>query len=233
MGTDQAELRSFAEQWGFEGGDQEWLQEFRLLCGTCGTNGFSMEVSVAMLNDTSKDGMYCPDTELVAILRALRSRQASAARGRARRDQASGTRARLAAKLPTPPAVKEPPHDHSSLEKLPQAAGVEDTAVAAVADPASEFRGSGSSLFYWVKVCVGYLVQSYRLQFFCLFSWREENDREQRVFPATWVRKNRGGSVGARFSILMDEHRNHPRWGCRSRVALVGKNICTCLTLKG
>ena len=179
----QAELRPFAEQSGFEGGDQEWLQEFRLLCGTCGTNGFSMEVFVAMLNDTSKDGMYCPDTELVAILRALRSRQASAARGRAGRDQASGTRARLAAKLPTAPAVKEPllvtTHRWRSCHR-PQVSKIPPWLLLRIQYPSSEDQAHHYSM--WVRVCVGHLVHSYQLQFFVCFPGGKKTTENRECF---------------------------------------------------
>ena len=63
------DMRPFAEQTGFNGSDQEWQQEFDLLCHDRGsTGGFGLDAFISLVNDQSDDGCFCSDEELRKLL---------------------------------------------------------------------------------------------------------------------------------------------------------------------
>ena len=71
-------MRPFAEQTGFEGNDQEWEQEFKLLKQECKAGpGISLEDFQHLANDESDDGCYCSDSDLQALLVRLESQTAT------------------------------------------------------------------------------------------------------------------------------------------------------------
>ena len=57
------ELRTFAAETGFEGGDEEWRQEYQLLCQEQrDLDGIDLTAFVAMVNDESDNGCFCQET---------------------------------------------------------------------------------------------------------------------------------------------------------------------------
>lgn len=71
----EAEMRFFANQTGFEGGDEEWAEEFRLLCSEhsrAGTLGLDFILFEKLVNDVSESGIHCTDEELKLIEGDLR-----------------------------------------------------------------------------------------------------------------------------------------------------------------
>lgn len=68
------ELRHFAEMSGFDGSDEEWGTEFRLLSeewNTESSGGIDQAVFAEMVNEKSNSGCYCTDQELQAIGKKL------------------------------------------------------------------------------------------------------------------------------------------------------------------
>lgn len=69
------DLRRFAVHTGFDGGDSEWTQEYKVLCEdrACdpGT-GFTCEKFIELLNDSSDLGCFCTDDELQTMLSKLK-----------------------------------------------------------------------------------------------------------------------------------------------------------------
>lgn len=67
----QAELRSFAAWVGFDGNDEEWVEEFTMLCQEVGAKparGIDLKAFGAMVDDESDKGCFSTDLELKAIL---------------------------------------------------------------------------------------------------------------------------------------------------------------------
>ena len=63
------DMRPFAEQTGFSGSDQEWQQEFDVLCRERGsTHGIRLDAFATLVNDSSDEGCYCSDDELRNLL---------------------------------------------------------------------------------------------------------------------------------------------------------------------
>ena len=94
------DMRPFAEQTGFSGSDQEWQQEFELLCRERGsTNAIRLDAFVTLVNDSSEDGCYCSDSELRNLLQP---------QTRAVPPKAPAPAAKSKAAQPTPPAGAPP-----------------------------------------------------------------------------------------------------------------------------
>merc|ERR1711924_148214 len=77
------EMCVFAKHAGFDGSDDEWESEFRLLCSEhmiATDAGVDAAVFEKLLNDTSEDGCYCEDNELHQIAADIRHLRRSQAR---------------------------------------------------------------------------------------------------------------------------------------------------------
>lgn len=71
----EAEMRRFAEQTGFDGSSEDWAEEYTSLCAENGCNG-SIDVGffAHLVNDSSNEtGCYCSDNELQSMLASLGS----------------------------------------------------------------------------------------------------------------------------------------------------------------
>eukprot|EP00971_Amphidinium_carterae_P031982 630102-Amphidinium_carterae.1 len=66
---DKVELRVFAQETGFDGGDKEWEVEFRALCPVGA--GLNLAEFAKLVNDNSDDGCYCSDEELQGMIARL------------------------------------------------------------------------------------------------------------------------------------------------------------------
>ena len=96
-------MRPFAEQTGFSGSDQEWQQEFDVLCRERGsTHGIRLDAFVTLVNDSSDDGCYCSDSELRNLLQP---------QTRPVPPKAPAPAAKSKAAQPTPPAGTPPPQE--------------------------------------------------------------------------------------------------------------------------
>merc|ERR1719362_83096 len=72
------EMLCFAELTGFEGQEQEWDEEYRLLCDDHGFDaylGIGKDDFARLVDDASDAGQYCSDDELKEMLENLRSEQ--------------------------------------------------------------------------------------------------------------------------------------------------------------
>jgi len=68
---DEVEMRSFAVHVGFEGSNEEWAQEYKLLCAEKQTSGVNMKLFEKLANDNSENGCHCTDDQLQTILTKL------------------------------------------------------------------------------------------------------------------------------------------------------------------
>ena len=71
------EMRPFANETGFEGTDEEWTEEFKMLLQECGENaGITLPNFAKLANDTSEDGCYCSDQDLRKLITSLEEARA-------------------------------------------------------------------------------------------------------------------------------------------------------------
>eukprot|EP00930_Biecheleria_cincta_P092427 TRINITY_DN8233_c0_g1_i1.p1 TRINITY_DN8233_c0_g1~~TRINITY_DN8233_c0_g1_i1.p1 ORF type:complete len:2246 (+),score=491.91 TRINITY_DN8233_c0_g1_i1:182-6919(+) len=73
------EMRPFAVHTGFDGNEQDWTEEFGLLCRESGSSseGVSLEVFERIVDDDSENGCHCSDDELESLLDQLSKQQPS------------------------------------------------------------------------------------------------------------------------------------------------------------
>lgn len=77
------EMRVFANSTGFDGDEEEWAEEFRLICSEhCVKAEVGLDVSLfeMLVNDASESGCHCTDQELQEIAADLRQKSESAAK---------------------------------------------------------------------------------------------------------------------------------------------------------
>jgi len=70
---DVRELREFANLTGFDGSDDEWAEDYKMLCGdfASGSSYVSLDVFRQLVDDDSDNGCYCSDDELSSMLDRL------------------------------------------------------------------------------------------------------------------------------------------------------------------
>merc|ERR1712194_609956 len=68
----EKEMRVFAVHTGFDGSEEEWASEFRLLCDEQSAKGVNATLFEKLADDTSDGGCYCSDEELRDMLDKLR-----------------------------------------------------------------------------------------------------------------------------------------------------------------
>merc|ERR1719162_1671180 len=67
----QNEMRELAALVGFEGTDDEWMQEYEKLCeeqGVTLADGIPQAIVMVLLDDDSDNGCYCTDAELIELV---------------------------------------------------------------------------------------------------------------------------------------------------------------------
>lgn len=67
----EAELRTFAQQTGFDGSEIEWAEEYAMLCMDCGvlvSKGLRFEDFSRLLEDETDAGQYCTHAELEELV---------------------------------------------------------------------------------------------------------------------------------------------------------------------
>eukprot|EP00448_Togula_jolla_P018738 CAMPEP_0170591226 /NCGR_PEP_ID=MMETSP0224-20130122/12290_1 /TAXON_ID=285029 /ORGANISM="Togula jolla, Strain CCCM 725" /LENGTH=484 /DNA_ID=CAMNT_0010915075 /DNA_START=134 /DNA_END=1588 /DNA_ORIENTATION=+ len=73
----ERELRKFGDLLGFEGSDEDWSEEYRLICMDNKANpmeGVSEMLLLKMVNNDEDGGCYCSDSELEAMVEELDAR---------------------------------------------------------------------------------------------------------------------------------------------------------------
>uniref|UniRef100_A0A7R9ZYS0 Calmodulin n=1 Tax=Pyrodinium bahamense TaxID=73915 RepID=A0A7R9ZYS0_9DINO len=68
------EMRNFAGFTGFDGDDEAWDKEYKMLCSEVAAapdEGVAQAAFTKLVNDTSERGCYCRDTELAAMIRQM------------------------------------------------------------------------------------------------------------------------------------------------------------------
>jgi len=72
------EMRKFAVHTGFDGNDEEWTQEYRMLCSTYDGQNSSITLPLfqKLVDDETDDGCYCEDGELSDMLAAQQKQAA-------------------------------------------------------------------------------------------------------------------------------------------------------------
>jgi len=72
---DQEEMRRFAGFTGFDGSDQEWAEEYKMLCSSYAGQKSAIEFALflKLVDDESDEGCYCTDDELRDMLGQLRA----------------------------------------------------------------------------------------------------------------------------------------------------------------
>jgi len=68
---DEVEMRSFAVHVGFDGSNEEWAAEYKLLCAEKQCSGVNMKLFEKLANDNSENGCHCTDEQLQTILTKL------------------------------------------------------------------------------------------------------------------------------------------------------------------
>jgi len=68
---DELEMRSFATHVGFEGSNEDWAREYKILCSEKGTSGVDLILFEKLVNDNSESGCHCTDAQLQMILTKL------------------------------------------------------------------------------------------------------------------------------------------------------------------
>jgi Ca2+-binding EF-hand superfamily protein len=79
MRLNQKEMADFARHTGFEGTDQEWDEEFALLCQEHQgdwSRGVDLGLFTRLVDDESDNGIYCTDEDLKELLTKLDSKAA-------------------------------------------------------------------------------------------------------------------------------------------------------------
>lgn len=75
------EMKTFALEVGFDGEDQDWIEEFNTLCkhkGVLPLQGLPPEHFAELIDDESDEGCHCTDEELSAIIKTLTKSDAAA-----------------------------------------------------------------------------------------------------------------------------------------------------------
>lgn len=77
----KGEMRELAKLVGFDGGDDEWSQEYLKLCeevGAAPAKGIPKVVVLELLDDRSETGCFCTEEDLQILLRGLEKREVKA-----------------------------------------------------------------------------------------------------------------------------------------------------------
>eukprot|EP00933_Yihiella_yeosuensis_P005086 TRINITY_DN109515_c0_g1_i1.p1 TRINITY_DN109515_c0_g1~~TRINITY_DN109515_c0_g1_i1.p1 ORF type:complete len:351 (-),score=88.69 TRINITY_DN109515_c0_g1_i1:818-1870(-) len=64
----EEELLSFADLTGFQGGKQEWANEYRQICSEYSVDAIDLNLFQRLLDDASENGLYCSTADLLNIL---------------------------------------------------------------------------------------------------------------------------------------------------------------------